>query len=214
MCKARSGLTRVVLPRYAAFRCGSFRGCAEFFAAHGRVFVLLAPDPDPRSWHGRCEPLTTMHPLPHRYSVVATGLDRSDIALESRGIAKLRSAAPLEFDGPGDQWSPETLLVAAVADCFVLTFRAVAHASQLPWMMLRCEVDGTLDRVERVLQFTRFDLRAELHVPPGVGTELAQRVLQKAERACLISNSLKAESHLETAVHIASAELEPALGQP
>ena len=155
-----------------------------------------------------------MHPLPHRYSVVATSLDRSDIALESSGVPTLRSAAPLEFDGPGDKWSPETLLVAAVADCFVLTFRAVARASQLPWTMLRCEVDGTLDRAERVLQFTRFDLRAELHVPPGVDAELAQRVLQKAERGCLISNSLRAATHLESSIHAGSTTPELAMSEP
>lgn len=94
--------------------------------------------------------------------------------------------------------------MAAVADCFLLTFRAVARASKLPWTTLRCEVDGRLDRVERVLQFTRFDLRARLHLPHGVGAELAQRALEKAERACLITNSLKAETHLESAVYVDS----------
>jgi hypothetical protein len=33
---------------------------------------------------------------------------------------------PREFDGRGNQWSPESLLAAALADCFVLSFRAVA----------------------------------------------------------------------------------------
>jgi organic hydroperoxide reductase OsmC/OhrA len=155
-----------------------------------------------------------MDALPHRYVVTATGSGDGEIALETQRVPTLWSAPPVQFGGPGHRWSPETLIVAAVSDCFLLTFRAVAQASKLPWTLLRCEVDGTLDRVERVLQFTRFDLRAELHVPPGVDADLAQRLLQKAERACLISNSLKAESHLESSVHIASTELEPALGQP
>jgi organic hydroperoxide reductase OsmC/OhrA len=152
-----------------------------------------------------------MTPLPHRYSVTATGSYDGEVALETPQVAALRSASPAEFGGPGNRWSPETLLVAAVGDCFLLTFRAVAQASRLPWTSLQCEVEGTLDRVERTLQFTRFDLRARLGVPAGVDTELAGRLLQKAERACLISNSLKAGTHLESSVHVGSPEPEPAL---
>jgi organic hydroperoxide reductase OsmC/OhrA len=155
-----------------------------------------------------------MGALPHRYSATATGSADGDIALETGQVPTLQSAPPLEFGGPGTRWSPETLIVAAVGDCFLLTFRAVAQASKFPWTLLRCEVHGTLDRVERVLQFTRFDLRAHLEVPLGVDADLAQRVLQKAERNCLISNSLKAASHLETFVRVGSTEPEPALSQP
>jgi organic hydroperoxide reductase OsmC/OhrA len=150
-----------------------------------------------------------MTPLPHRYSVAATGSDHGDVSLEGDRLSTLRSAPPAEFGGPGDRWSPETLLVAAVADCFLLTFRAVAQASNLPWTNLRCEVSGTLDRVERIMQFTRFDLRAELDVPAGVGADVAHRALQKAEQACLVSNSLKATTHLESVIQVGSAE--PAL---
>jgi organic hydroperoxide reductase OsmC/OhrA len=138
-------------------------------------------------------------------------LNEGDVGLETLQVATLWSASPAEFGGPGNRWSPETLLVAAVGDCFLLTFRAVAQASKLPWTRLQCRVEGTLDRVERALQFTRFDLRAHLEVPPGVDAELARRLLEKAERACLISNSLKATSHLESSIRVGAIEPEPAL---
>lgn len=150
-----------------------------------------------------------MNEFPHHYSVAAVGTADGDVALQAARLPTLHSAPPIEFEGPGDRWSPETLLVAAVADCFLLTFRAVARASTLSWTSLRCEVDGTLDRVERAMQFTRFDLRARLHLPPGVGAELAQRALQKAEQACLITNSLKAETHLESSVYVGSESPTP-----
>jgi hypothetical protein len=44
-------------------------------------------------------------------------------------------------------------MVAAVADCFVLTFRGIAGVSRLPWASVECSVTGTVDRVERVTQF-------------------------------------------------------------
>src|SRR5688572_22521643 len=106
-----------------------------------------------------------MQALPHHYRVTALGGGEPDIRLDSRGLPRLRSNAPREFDGPGDRWSPEALLVAAVADCFVLTFRAIAAASIISWTALRCEVDGTLDRVDRTAQFTHFVVRASLTLP-------------------------------------------------
>jgi organic hydroperoxide reductase OsmC/OhrA len=89
------------------------------------------------------------------------------------------------------------MLVGAVANCFTITFRGVARASKLPWTALRCEVTGTLDRVDRVTQFTSFNLSAQLCVPAGTDGALAQRSIEKAERACLIANSLKAPVHLQ-----------------
>ena len=73
-----------------------------------------------------------MQDFPHQYSATALANVEGDVNLQSERLPSLVSAPPSEFGGPGDRWSPETLLVAAVADCFVLTFRAIARASQLP----------------------------------------------------------------------------------
>jgi peroxiredoxin-like protein len=142
-----------------------------------------------------------MQELPHRYSVQAAAGSTGEIRLASPGLPLLASAAPREFDGPGDRWAPETLLVAAVADCFVLSFRAVARASKLDWSSLECDAEGILDRVEGRMRFTDVNLRARLGVPAGTDAERARRLLEKAERSCLISNSLVARVHLEATVH-------------
>lgn len=141
-----------------------------------------------------------MHPFPHLYTVTANCAPSGNVTLASAGLAALPSAPPAEFDGPGDQWSPETLLCAAVADCFNLSFRAVATASKFPWDSLDCEVRGTLDRIERVSQFTRFDIHATLTLPAGADTARAQQLLEKSKQVCLISNSLKGEFHLTTQI--------------
>lgn len=141
-----------------------------------------------------------MDPYPHRYSVVATGSTEGDVTLDSTRLPTLTSAAPPEFGGPGDRWSPETLCVSAVADCFVLTFRALARASKLPWLSLRCEVEGTLDRVAHVPQFTAFLIRASLQVTDNINEAQALRLLERAEQSCLITNSLKGASRLEPKV--------------
>lgn len=141
-----------------------------------------------------------MQDLPHRYQVSANATATDNIVLKSAGIPDLESTGPLQFGGPGDRWSPETLLVAAVADCFVLSFRAVARAAHFEWEALTCDAEGTLDKIERATQFTHFDVAATLTVPPGTDVDRATKLLEKAEHVCLISNSLKAESHFKASI--------------
>lgn len=141
-----------------------------------------------------------MHPFPHRYVVSASAEPEGYVAVASAGLDPLHSAPPVEFDGPGDRWSPETLLCGALADCFVLTFRAIARARQLPWVSIEVEVLGTLERVERNSRFTRFDVEARLRVPPGADFEAADRLLHLVEAGCLIGNSLTAPRHLVVAI--------------
>jgi organic hydroperoxide reductase OsmC/OhrA len=144
-----------------------------------------------------------MQAFPHRYTVEAGGSGTGDVELKADGLPTLRSASPIPFDGPGDRWSPETLLVAAVGDCLILTFRAVARASGFAWTSLECDVTGTLDRIERTTRFVGFDVRARLHVPSGTDPDRARQVLEKAERSCLISNSLSGAIHLIPVIEVA-----------
>ncbi len=141
-----------------------------------------------------------MHPYPHLYQVRAAARPDGDVPLDSDRLPTLATNAPAEFDGPGDRWSPETLLCGAVADCFLLSFRAVARASKLEWNALDCQVEGTLDRVEGKTRFTRLHVKATLRVPAGTDEARAVKLLEKAEQVCLISNSLLAERHLEPTV--------------
>jgi organic hydroperoxide reductase OsmC/OhrA len=145
-----------------------------------------------------------MQEFPHHYSVSAAAVTQGDIELRAAHVPNLHTASPAEFDGPGDRWSPETLFVGALGDCFAITFRGVARASKLPWTSLRCDVTGTLERIDRSTQFTAFELHAHLDVPAGTNVEHAQRVLEKAERSCLITNSVKGAVHLVTEIDIAA----------
>jgi organic hydroperoxide reductase OsmC/OhrA len=154
-----------------------------------------------------------MQKFPHHYTVTATGSVVGDVDLNAERLSTLRSESPPEFDGPGERWSPETLLVAAVGDCLILTFRAVARTSALAWTSLDCSITGTLDRVERTTRFVAFEIRARLRVPSGTDPDRARRVLEKAEQNCLISNSLSGTIHLIPRIDIAKepvGELTPA----
>ncbi len=74
-----------------------------------------------------------MHPMPHHYAVSAKAEAESNVTISANGLDDLQSTPPPEFGGPEGYWSPEILLVASMADCFILTFKAVARASKLEW---------------------------------------------------------------------------------
>ncbi len=138
-----------------------------------------------------------MQPYPHIYKVTANGTSTGLVSINSPNVPLLVSAPPAEFDGPGDQWSPETLLCATVADCFILTFRSVARAFKIEWSQLTCDVSGALERIEGESRFTRMNLQVMLIVPVGTEPTRCRQALDKAEHGCLIGNSLRAERILE-----------------
>jgi len=145
-----------------------------------------------------------MQDLPHLYTVAAAAGPNGDIDVSSDGVETIVSGPPQEFGGPGGQWSPETLLVAAVADCFILSFRAIARASKLSWNALSCEVDGKLERSDGMLRFTEFAVRATLVAPEETTDERALRILEKADKSCLVTNSLSSTTRLEAVISRAS----------
>lgn len=144
-----------------------------------------------------------MQDFPHHYRTQASARAEGNVELTSPGLAALESAGPAEFGGPGDLWSPETLLAAAIADCFILSFRAVARAAKFDWLSLSCDVDAVLDKVERVTQFTEFHQKVVLEVPAGTDEAKAMRLLEKAEHVCLITNSLSGTAYLDATVKVA-----------
>ena len=144
-----------------------------------------------------------MEAFPHHYTVIAhSDTQTSAVSVSSAGLANLSTDAPAEFGGPGDQWSPETLVMAAVADCFVLSFRAISRASKVDWSSISCEATGTLDRVDRKTLFTEIGLSVSVTAPSGVDREKLMRMLEKSEESCLITNSMTANVSLVTDVQI------------
>jgi len=141
-----------------------------------------------------------MQDLPHLYRVSAAVQGDANVLLSAADVPDIESAGPPQFGGPGDVWSPEGLLVASVADCFILSFRAIARTAHLDWNSLTCEAEGTLDKIDKLTQFTAFKVKARLEVPQGTSEKKAHTILEKAEKYCLITNSMKAESHLEAEV--------------
>ena len=141
-----------------------------------------------------------MKDLPHHYAITSALNNDGQVNIETNNTPKIVITAPPEFGGPAGNWSPETLLVASVASCFLLTYRALASASKIDWQSFSCDVSGRLDSVDKVMQFTEFTITANLIVDNSNDIEKAERLLKKSEASCLIRNSLIPKIILETRV--------------
>ena len=139
-----------------------------------------------------------MQPLPHHYHVQAQASADSLVHLNAGELGTLKSAPPVQFGGDGKHWSPEELLLAAVADCYILSFKAVATGSGFSWQDLTCAVEGVLEREGKVTRFTRYQLKVVLTCAAGTDKEKAQKLLEKAESVCLVSSSLNGTFELHT----------------
>ncbi len=139
---------------------------------------------------------------PHSYHAGARGSAAGTVLVSSADLPDLQTGPPPEFDGPGGVWSPETFLVASIADCFILTFRGVSRAARLEWESLEAQVEGILERTDGVTQFTRYVTRAVLTVKSTVDRQKAVELLERAEKLCLVANSLKGERALEAIVNV------------
>ncbi|MBH1959268.1 MAG: OsmC family protein [Flavobacteriia bacterium] len=103
-------------------------------------------------------------------------------------------ATPPQFpNGVEGIWSPEHLFTAAVASCLMTTFVAIAENSKLEFTDFQCGSKGKLEQVEGKFLMTEVILEPKVTIANEADREKAERVLQKSEVNCLISNSVNSK---------------------
>lgn len=112
-------------------------------------------------------------------------------------------ATPPEFTkGIAGIWSPEHLLVAAVNSCLMTTFLAIAENSKLDFKDFQCKANGKLEKIDGKYMISEISLTPQLTIADEGGKEKAERLLHKAEAACLISNSVKSKVSMSPEIKI------------
>jgi peroxiredoxin-like protein len=127
----------------------------------------------------------------HSYRVVAwwssgrTGLAKTDSAPNA-----IHFTAPPEFGGVEGRWTPESLLLCAIAGCFTTTFRAISERSNFDYADLEVQVEGTIEKVESGYAFTEITIRPNLSVTCKEDEMRGMRLLEKVQTLCLVSRAL------------------------
>jgi len=126
-----------------------------------------------------------------------TGLARTDSAPNA-----LHFTAPLEFGGLEGRWTPEDLLLGAIASCYTTTFRALADYSKFEYSDLEVEVTGKFQKVESGYAFTTFCTRPTLTIVSDSDESRALQLLEKTQQLCLVSRALTTPHALEPRVKV------------
>lgn len=115
---------------------------------------------------------------------------RSGVATAEMISPPIQFSAPPEFGGIAGRWTPEHFLIAALTSCYVSTFSGMSDASHFDFILLDVIAEGMLERLESGWQFTQITLRPDLRIASEKDRDRAVRLLEKAERNCLIARSL------------------------
>lgn len=134
----------------------------------------------------------------YQTSVKWTEQRKGVIACE--GKPDVQVATPPEFKGHEGIWSPEDLFVASANICLMTTFLAVAERAGLAFSTYESAAEGRLELVEGTFQFTTIAIRPIITLKSGDDADKAKELIEKAERNCLISNSMKANVTLEPVI--------------
>ena len=145
--------------------------------------------------------------MPYFYQTEVEWTGEKRGQLRASGLPGIQVAAPPEFKGYEKTWTPEHLFVAAISSCFMTTFLAIAELSKLEFISFSASATGKLEKVEgRGLMITEVTVRPRLTLLRGQDIERASRILEKAERNCLISNSISSTVRLEPEITVQGAD--------
>jgi peroxiredoxin-like protein len=112
--------------------------------------------------------------------------------------------SPREWNGTGEQWAPEELLVGSVNSCIMLTFLTLAKARGVELVAYASDADGTLEKVDGVFQMTKITVRPHVVVASEAQRDAAQRAMDQVEARCFMSQSVKAAVMLIAEISVAA----------
>ncbi len=112
-------------------------------------------------------------------------------------------ATPPEFEkGIPGIWSPEHLFTASVSSCLLTTFLAIADYSKLEFSDFTCSSKGKLEKIDNQMVMSEIILEPTVTINDESKRDKALRVIEKAEKACLISNSIKSKVILRPNIRV------------
>ena len=145
--------------------------------------------------------------MEHVYEVsVNWQADRKGVMSSPVLNTKIEVVTPPQFPkGMEGIWSPEHLFVAAINSCLMTTFLSIAENSKLEFVSFDSKASGKLEMVDGKYMMSEVTLMPIVTISDEQQKERAERVLQKSEANCLISNSVKSTIIFKPEIKITQA---------
>lgn len=104
------------------------------------------------------------------------------------------SSAPA-YKGNPTRWNPEELLGAALANCHMLTFLALAQKAQIDVRSYTDHATAVLEMADGFMRVTKITLAPTITVAAGADEGNVKTLFEKAHKYCFVANSIR--SHVE-----------------
>lgn len=103
-------------------------------------------------------------------------------------------SVPAEMGGPGIGTNPDELLLAAAANCYLITLAAVLDNRKLPVRRLTLVSEGEVEREGGKLTYRHIMHRPLIELDGVLSEELRETALlgaERAEKACMVSQAVR-----------------------
>jgi organic hydroperoxide reductase OsmC/OhrA len=132
------------------------------------------------------------------------------------GLAKCESSPntihfseAAELGGLQGRWTPEQLLLCALAGCFTTTFHDVARSAKFEYTDLEVEIEGSVRRSRTAgCSFNEILIRPRLTVTSETQCEAGLALLRRTKSVCLISRAITIPQTLEPSVETIKVPVE------
>ncbi|PPF41229.1 peroxiredoxin [Rathayibacter sp. AY1A2] len=112
------------------------------------------------------------------------------LTVTAEGPAPILASADTPFRGDADRWNPEQLLLAALAQCHLLSYLHVAVKNGVVVTGYTDDAVGSMLQEGESGRFTSVTLRPRVTVAEESMVEIAQTLHAEASRLCFIANSV------------------------
>ena len=113
-----------------------------------------------------------------------------DVVVRADGKPELAGSADVPFRGSADRWNPEELLLAALAQCHLLSYLHSAVRHGIVVVEYRDAATGTMEQVGDGGRFTSVTLHPHVTITDPAQRELAQHIHAEASANCFIAASV------------------------
>jgi len=119
-------------------------------------------------------------------------------------LPEITVALPAQLSEPAAHWTPEHLFVAAATSCLMAVFVRLAAAARLDYVDLSVQARGILEELATEgLIISTLELSPTLILFRESDRERAARLLSKAERHCVVSNSMRTRILVRPEIRVA-----------
>lgn len=141
--------------------------------------------------------------------------DKTGVLSADNISSQITVATPPQFGGPEGEWSPEHFFLNSISSCFMTTYIAFAAKMNFSISDFNCSAIGQIEIVNGHYEFTHINLYPKIFVNDISLKEKATTAMEKTQKYCLITNSIKPAVlyHGEISVKPFRAEVKKSTGQ-